>query len=166
MRIKKDQSGQGFFGKAQSLINRLTHGSYGHVGHAHFWAHALSRRQFIRTAAGVTGVVLGSTLWRPTLAQHTPPNSAEPKPIPGGIQPGGPGTPVFHAFLASDTRGVVNEPSTITDFNGFVGLAHVQGAGTDTATDSQFLFDADVRFMQGVFIGQDGRHHHGTFGFV
>src|SRR5439155_17762037 len=134
----------------------------GHVGHAHFWERALSRRQFIRTAAGVTGVVLGSTRWRPTLAHPAPPSSAEPQPIPGGIQPGGPGTPVLHAFLASDTPGVVNEPSTITVFNGLVGLAHVKGAGTEPATDSKFFFDADVRFMQGVFMGQEGRNTRGT----
>jgi hypothetical protein len=161
MRLKKDQSGQGFFGKEQSLINRLAHGSDGHVGHTHFWEHALSRRQFIRTAAGTTGLVLSSGLWRPTLAHASSSGCVEPKPIPGEFPPGS----GLHAFLPSDVLGQITEPSTITDFNGFIGQAHVQGTGKDN-TDPPLLFDADVWFMQGVFIGVDGRHHQGTFGFV
>jgi hypothetical protein len=61
---------------------------------------------------------------------------------------------------------MVNEPSSIADFNGFVGQAHVQGTGRDTTTDAPLLFDADVRFMQGVFIGVDALSRVGTFGFV
>jgi len=93
-------------------------------------------------------------------------NGAAPRPIPGGIQPFGPGTEVFHIFLPG--RGA--EPSTITDFHGFIGIADTQGTGTGTDTrtgaTTTLLFDNDTRFMQGVYIGVDGKKHRGTFGFI
>jgi hypothetical protein len=93
-------------------------------------------------------------------------NGAAPRPIPGGIQPFGPGTEVFHVFLPG--RGA--EPSTITDFHGFIGIADTQGTGTGTNTHTgattTLLFDNDTRFMQGVYIGVDGKKHRGTFGFI
>src|SRR6266849_3322053 len=61
------------------------------------------------------------------------------------------------------------DPSSITDFNGFVGVADVQGTGTATSSDGStetLLFDTDMRFMSGVYVGQDGAVHKGTFGFV
>src|SRR5262249_28383804 len=99
------------------------------VGHPHFWERAMVRRQFLTTAAGTLGLVLGSGmlgsgLWSPHLPRAA--NPADPKPIPGGIQPFGPGTEVFHVFLP----GPDNDPSTITDFHGFVGIAHITGSGT------------------------------------
>src|SRR6266700_7817621 len=88
------------------------------VGHTHFWERALlSRRQFMTAAAGTTGVVLGSGLWMPGLALAN--GSAAPRPIPGGVQPFGPGTELFHVFLVGP--GV--EESTIADFHGFIGAA-------------------------------------------
>src|SRR5262249_2792781 len=59
------------------------------------------------------------------------------------------------------------DPSVITDFNGFVGVADVQGTGTATNPDGsteKLLFDTDMRFMSGAYIGQDGAVHKGTFG--
>jgi hypothetical protein len=61
------------------------------------------------------------------------------------------------------------DPSSITDFNGFIGVADVQGTGTGhnpDGTTETLLFDTDMRFMSGVYIGRDGRVHQGTFGFV
>jgi hypothetical protein len=63
------------------------------------------------------------------------------------------------------------EPSTITDFNGFVGLAYLSGTVTRTNTTTgevqTFPFaNSDMRFMKGVFRGTDGRLHHGAFAFV
>lgn len=135
-----------------------------YVGHQHFWERAMmSRRQFIATAAGATGAVLGSGLWLPGLALA---DSAAPRHIPGGIQPLGPGTELFHVFPVA--HGV--EPSTITDFHGAIGAAEVQGTGTgtntNTGTTSSLNFDVDMRFMQGVYIGMDGERHHGTFAFI
>jgi hypothetical protein len=141
-----------------------SHTGHRHVGHTHFWERAmLSRRQFMGTAAGATGVVLASGLWMPGIALA---DNAAPKPIPGGIQPFGPGTELFHVFPIA--HGV--EPSTITDFHGSIGAAEIQGTGTgtdtDTGTTSSLNFDVDMRFMQGVYIGVDGETHRGTFGFI
>jgi hypothetical protein len=61
------------------------------------------------------------------------------------------------------------DPSSIGDFNGFVGVADVQGTGTATNPDGStetLLFDTDMRFMSGVYVGQDGAVHKGAFGFV
>lgn len=63
------------------------------------------------------------------------------------------------------------EPSTITDFNGFVGLAYISGmvTRTNTATGEERTLpfvNSDMRFMKGVFRGTDGRMHHGAFAFV
>ena len=124
-----------------------------YIGHAHFWERALSRRQVIRTAAvsAGTAVALSSGLLAPVLADATHTSSA-PKPIPEVLIPGTP----FHV-LPPDSE----EPSTIYDFNGFVGATEIQGHGSQ-----DLLFDVDMRFMQGTYIGEDGRVHHGSFGFV
>jgi hypothetical protein len=138
-----------------------------HLGHAHFWERAMSRRQFIQTVAGATGAILGSRLWMPALAWADEPSDPnDPKPIPGGFQPPIPGAPFIHVFLP----GHGNEPSTITDFKGAVGLANIAGTGTGTNTKTgektSLLFDVDMRFMKGTFIALNGRRHRGTFGFI
>jgi len=129
-------------------------------GHRHFWQRALSRRNFFGTAAGVMG---GASL----LFGERPSSGAAPRPIPGGIQPFGTGTEVFHVFPI--THGV--EPSTITDFNGFLGAAEIQGPWTVSGPSAPVpipptTFDADMRFMFGEYIGLDGKHRQGTFGFI
>ena len=63
------------------------------------------------------------------------------------------------------------EPSTITDFNGFVGLAFISGTVTRTNTKTGEVrtlpfVNSDMRFMDGVFQGTDGRTHQGAFAFV
>jgi hypothetical protein len=63
------------------------------------------------------------------------------------------------------------EPITITNFNGFVGLAYISGMVTQTNTKTgqkaRYPFvDSDMRFMQGNFRGADGRIHQATFGFI
>ena len=136
------------------------------IGHPHFWQRAMPRRQFITKAAGTFGVVLasgmlGAGFWRPRLVRAA--TGSAPNPIPGGIQPLGPGTEVFHFFFP----GPGSEPSLITDFDGFVGVAHVTGNGTRTDTStghtSRLFFDTDMRFMQGHYVGVDGEQHEGTF---
>lgn len=143
--------------QGDSLMSGQSPGGQSYVGHTHFWQRAMmTRRQFIGTSAAATGAILSSGLWTPGLALAS---GAAPKPIPGGLLP-------FHIFLP----GHGSEPSTITDFHGFIGLAHVQGKGTGTNTDtgqqSTLTFDVDVRFMQGVYIGTDGEKHLGTFSFI
>ena len=62
-------------------------------------------------------------------------------------------------------------PASITNFNGVVALAYVSGMvhRTNTVTgevDVLPFLDADMRFMQGVYRGLDGKPRQGTFGFV
>jgi len=45
------------------------------------------------------------------------------------------------------------------------GAADIQGTATGSDGSSWF-FDTDMRFMDGEYVGEDGKHHHGTFGFV
>ena len=120
-------------------------------GHAHFWERAFSRRQVLTTAAAGTAVALGTGLFSPEVVSARGAFVA-PRPIPETIFPNAP----FHVL---DPGG--EEPSTITDFNGFVGATELQGTGTDG-----LLFDVDMRFMQGAYVGVDGKVHHDTFGFV
>lgn len=132
-------------------------------GHAHFWQRALSRRQFIGGTAAVTGAVAGAGLLSPILASADD-RPAPPKPLTYGFQPV-PNGPTFRfSLLQADS-----ELSSITDFKGRVGAADVQGAGKATQPDGtteRLLFDSDMRFMKGIYVGADGKRHHGTFAFV
>jgi hypothetical protein len=149
--------------------------AHSHTDHAHFWQRAMSRWQFARAVAGtaVVGATLGAGLWRPERAvahrshKH---QSHEPTPIPGG-------TPLlggsFHVFGPGliDIDPIDAEPSTITDFNGFVGLAYISGmlTRTNTATGEERTLpfvNSDMRFMKGIFRGTDGRMHQGAFALV
>ena len=95
--------------------------------------------------------------------------SVAPLPISGGFIPNPFGGPDVHQELPgpadSTMPGIGGEPSTINDFNGFVGVVHIQGTGRD-GDGHTLLWDADLRFMQGDYRGVDGRLHSGTFAFV
>jgi hypothetical protein len=126
---------------------------------------SITRRQFARAAAGTAalGGAFGSGLFKPGLA--APKTSFGPIPIPAG---GG----MFHVFPRA-TSGVPEdaEPITITNFNGFVGLAYLDGMVTQTNTKTGEILrlpflSSDMRFMQGDFRGTDDRVHQGTFALV
>jgi hypothetical protein len=93
-----------------------------------------------------------------------------PKPIPGGLDffnlYGQGHGPTFHTFFPAFGQ----EVSTMTDFDGVVAAAEIQGTGTATNTRSHLtrtlFYDADMRFMDGMYTGEDGRTHRGTFGFI
>jgi hypothetical protein len=131
----------------------------GHRGHRHFWQRALSRRQFLGASAAATGAAMTAPLWVPGLVEAS---SVDPKPIPDTIAPGAP----FHVQLPVPG----NELSTITDFNGVLGVSAIAGTGTaintNTGVSTHLVFDTDMRFMQGQYIGTDGQNHEGTFVFV
>jgi hypothetical protein len=123
----------------------------------------VSRRAFLRGSAGAAGLLLGSGLLQQLPARAALPGPGQPKPIPGGITVGG---TTFHVFLP----GPGAEPATITDLNGFSGVAVVDGTwaatGTPTGGVSSGVWEADMRFMKGLFVGTDGRRRQGTFAFI
>ncbi len=141
-----------------------------------FWSGPFSgplcRRQFVRAAAGTVGGVLATGLLGSARAGAGDDIVVMPNPIPGGFTGedlGCPGvTELFHLFLPSYPA--EDEPSTITDFNGFHGDAHIQGFGTATNTmtgvQTRQFYDADIRFMKGEYIGVDGQEHEGAFALV
>ena len=109
---------------------------------------AISRRQFARTAAAtaVIGTAGGSGLWTPGQAEARA--SFAPVPLPGG-------SPIlggYHVFGPAAFDPIDAEPSTITNHNGFVGLAYISGTVTQINTktgDVQLLpfVDSDMRFI-------------------
>ena len=147
------------------------------AGHAHFWERALSRRELGRAALGATvAAVAARPLVKPLLSFADAPVGGDPKPIPGGLGSVGGSPGLYHLNLPmpSDPNdpSTIPDQSTIYDFNGLVAVAEVQGTGTGTqmtpagATEIPFVFDVDMRVMQGLYVGFDGRRRRGTFGFI
>jgi len=136
-------------------------------GHSHFWKRAMSRRHFLKATGGTAGAVLSSGIWMPVLA-HAGAN-AEPTPIPGTTDLGPLGVrhfffPTTNPFSTVTIESGKGDPSLITDFRGAIGVADLAGTGTGTNTD--LLWECDLRFMKGEFVGLDGDRHRGTFGFI
>jgi len=133
------------------------------AGHDHFWDRAISRRSFIRGSAALTGMALAATALPVGVAGAAPASAAPPwpKPIPGGLDLSEFGGPLIHIYPPAPGQELI----TITDFNGAFGAAEIQGLGTDTDGATR-AFDVDMRFMQGAYVGTDGRRAEGTFGFI
>ena len=116
---------------------------------------------------GAAGAVLLSGLPGRALAGKAA--SGIPTPIPAGFFfPGR----VDGSLAATDPTGTHagRDPSTIFNFNGFIGLANVElsGTGTDTTTGetADYGFEADMRFFKGVFVDSVGRTQRGAFVFI
>ena len=127
---------------------------------------SVSRRQFARTAAGSAfAAAVGSRFFTPSLVQAA---SFAPVPIPGGTPAlGG----AYHVFGPAAFDPIDAEPATITNLNAKVGLAYVSGMVTQTNIKTGDVVrlpfvNSDMRFMQGVFRGTDGKVHQGAFAFV
>jgi len=97
--------------------------------------------------------------------------SSQPVPIRGGSPKLGGSFHVFGPTPGGSFDPIDAEPSTITDFNGFVGLAYI--SGTVQRTDKRTrevrtlpMISSDMRFMTGVFRGVDSRVHEGTLALV
>src|SRR5437764_10172015 len=93
-----------------------------------------SRRRFLQAAAGTLGA-LGAGLLLPAPALAA---GRDPKPIPSGFAnpTGGPFVHINFVGPADAPAPSGNDPSAITDFDGFIGSAIVRGTGTGTNTDT------------------------------
>lgn len=139
-----------------------------HGGHSPASQHSygVSRRQFLGATAGA-GLALGAGLVSTVGAQGGNPHvDASPRPIPGGVSPFGVFIHHFPVIPNSTPLAALNDPSQITDFNGFVGLNRIIGTGSSPDFELPLTFRADMGFMDGVYIAQDGKQYHGTFGFI
>jgi hypothetical protein len=131
----------------------------------------LSRRRFLKTtgATVAAGAAIGSQLLRPSTVHAA---GDDPLPLPGGSL--GP-FHVFAPYRLDDPNLQLDppdaEPATITNFDGVVGLAYLDGTVTRTtistgqSVDLPFVF-SDMRFMKGVYRGVDGRPRQGTFALI
>ncbi|TMK22040.1 MAG: hypothetical protein E6G68_02590 [Actinobacteria bacterium] len=116
-------------------------------------------------------LVLSAFFWTVALAgpASATAKNAEPVPIPGGLDLGGGN--VIHTYAPGPEdaglglTGVDSEPSTITNFNGLSGYALFVGSATD-ADGNPYDAVLDMRVFDGEYVGADGAHHHGTFGFI
>jgi hypothetical protein len=142
------------------------------IGHAHFWDRALSRRAFLTRAAGVAGAAVAAPFAYPGVAFGANTGGA-PNPIPGGTQVDGLG--FFHFFFPTTTNPVGatdviangrGDPSTITDFNGFIGVGEWGGGTGKDGAGTTLYWAADLRFMDGEYVDVNGRHGQGAFAFV
>ena len=125
----------------------------------------VSRRRFGLGALGTT--LVGAT---PAGAQEPERRQRlhwtfAPVPVTGGT-PGLSSMGAYHIF-----GGPGEEPSSIGNFKGSVGIAFIDGTVTRTniktgKQQSLPFTDTDMRFMTGTFQGTDGQQHPGTFGFV
>ena len=95
----------------------------------------------------------------------------DPLPIPGGTPALGGGFHVYGPTPDGSFDPIDAEPSLITNFNGVVGLAYISGTVTRTKISTgervELPFNnADMRFMQGVYRGVDGKPRQGTFALI
>ena len=124
-----------------------------------------TRRRFLGAAAGAAGLAAASEFGLAPLALADK-KTAEPKPIPGGATAFGflvhhnpmPTTPI--------PLTAINDPSEIGDFNGMILDTQIRGLGTGTGLSAPVSFRADMGAMRGEYVGEDGKHHHGSFVFI
>lgn len=110
----------------------------------------------------------------PPTAEANPPHFAAPRPIPGGIElrdgsrihiwaPGPNGMQLPYTRLG--LHGLHVDPSTITDSDGLVARAYVIGKalGSD---GREYDLEVDIGPFMGVYVGEDGLKHDGTFASI
>jgi hypothetical protein len=119
-------------------------------------------------SAGATGLALGTSLALPGWTRADDDDKVvDPKPIPILFHPPpAPDNLKFHFNLPGPSDQPDHEPSLITDFNGFIGVANFSGTGTGTGFAKKLTMSGDMRFMKGVYVGVDGKKHRGAFAFI
>ena len=131
----------------------------------------LSRRAFMRTTGGViaAGAAFSSGLLHAKSASAAA--FDDPLPIPGGTPALGGGIHIFGPTPDGSFDPIDAEPSSITNFDGVVGLAYINGSVTRTSisTGAQVelpFIASDMRLMQGVYRGVDGKPRQGNFALI
>ena len=139
----------------------------GHAGHRHPPT-GFTRRGFLQTAgAAAVGAVAGPMVLAGG-AQAAGPSVELALPIPGTLDFFGSD---YHVqappvFTPPDT-----DPATVNNFRGACGIAFISGTcerrdrRTGVTRELPYTLN-DMRYMQGVFRGHDGRERNATFGFV
>jgi hypothetical protein len=125
-----------------------------------------TRRGFLTTATAATALAVASDFALAPLTMAAD-NVAEPKPIPGGGTLAG--VAIHHNPLpavSSTPLTQINDPSEIGDFNGMIIDTQIRGLGTGTGLNGPVSFRADMGAMQGVYVGEDGKRHDGSFAFI
>ena len=137
-----------------------------HFRRFHFDARNITRRGFLSTATAAAGLAVASEFALAPRAMAAD-KTAEPTPIPGGAMLAG--VAIHHNPLPavpSTPLTQINDPSEIGDFNGMIIDTQIRGLGTGTGLAAPVSFRADMGAMQGVYVGEDGKHHHGSFVFI
>jgi hypothetical protein len=125
-----------------------------------------TRRGFLTSATAAAGLAVASDFAFAPRASGGE-KTAEPTPIPGGSMLAG--VEIHHNPLptvSSTPLTQINDPSEIGDFNGKIIDTQIRGLGTGTGLNGPQSFRADMGAMQGVYVGEDGKHHHGSFVFI
>lgn len=166
----------------KTLLERKT---ADHFRRFHSLTPTFTRRGFLGTAAGAAGLMAASQFSLAPLALARDDDdgedrkaTVEPNPIPGGATVFGflvhhnplPNDPTLPLTIFNTSQG---DPSEIGNFNGLVLDTMIRGLGTGTgvsfADDTKpgsLAFRADMGAMQGEYVGEDGKHHHGSFVFI
>ena len=140
----------------------LSRAARAHAAHCPF-ANEISRRHFLQSAAALTA--FSATLGSPGAVEAQ--GIGLVLPIPSTLDIFG---EQFHV-LAPPLTAVDDDPSSVFNFEGSVGIAFISGTArrTDRQTGASqtlpYLFN-DMRFMQGMFVGRDGHARNGTFAFT
>ena len=147
-----------------------------HYRRFHSGTPTFTRRGFLSTATGAAGLLAASQFaFSPLALAET---TAQPNPIRGGATAFGfhvhhnplPNDPTLPLIIFNTAQG---DPSEIGDFNGLVLDTMIRGLGTgsgvtfaDDTTPGSLAFRADMGAMRGEYVGEDGKHHHGSFVFI
>lgn len=132
----------------------------------------LTRRRVLQAGIAAVGATAAFKLSRGASIAAKPGSG-----IPGQLENGSPFLKeVFGIdipfFLPAETdpfggNKAVGDSSTITDFNGFLGVIEADGVNIpgNSYDGAARRWGCDVRFMKGVFRDREGRTQRGAFGF-
>ena len=150
-----------------------------HYRRFHGGTPTLTRRGFLSTATAATGLLAASQFeFSPLAVADEAKATAQPNPIPGGATAFGfhvhhnplPNDPTLPLTIFNSAQG---DPSEIGDFDGLVVDTMIRGLGTgsgitftDDTKPGSLAFRADMGAMRGEYVGEDGKHHHGSFVFI